>query len=153
MPVDFLCDEQVARYRRFAAEPSPGELEIFFRSKRAPANRLGWAVQWGAVRMLGAFVTEELSAVPEVAVRFAAGQVDVDPAEFEAYAQRRQSRYEHAWEIRDAYGYTEFESAEEQVRAFVGPRVWASQEGCGRCSTGRWCGWWSTGFCCRGSPR
>jgi TnpA family transposase len=139
MPVDFLSDEQVARYGRFAAEPSPGELEMFFRlderaltharSKRAPSNRLGWAVQWGAVRMLGAFVTEDLSAVPEVVVRFAAEQVDVDPAEFGAYAERRQSRYEHAWEIRDAFGYTKFESAEEQVRAFVGARVWASQEG------------------------
>jgi TnpA family transposase len=139
MPVDFLSDEQVARYGRFAAEPSPGELELFFRlderaltharSKRAPANRVGWAVQWGAVRMLGAFVTEDLSAVPEVVVRFAAEQVDVDPAEFGAYADRRQSRYEHAWEIRDAYGYREFESAEEQVRAFMGARVWASQEG------------------------
>ncbi|MFF4779219.1 Tn3 family transposase [Microtetraspora fusca] len=134
-----MSDEQVARYGRFAVEPSPGELEMFFRlderaltharSKRAPANRLGWAVQWCAVRMLGAFVTEDLSAVPEVVVRFAADQVDVDPAEFGAYAERRQSRYEHAWEIRDAFGYQEFESAEEQVRAFVGARVWASQEG------------------------
>ncbi|WP_353962692.1 DUF4158 domain-containing protein [Streptomyces sp. NBC_00249] len=48
---------------KFAASPSPGELEQSFRldakaleaarSKRAPANRLGWAVQWGCVRMLG----------------------------------------------------------------------------------------------------
>ncbi|MEU9025805.1 DUF4158 domain-containing protein [Actinomadura sp. NPDC048394] len=125
MPVDFLSDEQVARYGRFAAEPLPGELEMFFRlderaltharSKRAPANRLGLAVQWGAVRMLGSFVTEDLKAVPEVVVRFAAAQVGVDPAEFGAYAERWQSRYEHAWEVRDAFGYTEFESAEEQV--------------------------------------
>ena len=47
--------EQEARYGRFAAEPSPGELEQFFRldsealgrarAKRRPATRLGWAVQ------------------------------------------------------------------------------------------------------------
>lgn len=59
----------------------------------------------------------------------AESQVGVDPAEFGADGERRQSRYEHAWEVRDAIGYTEFESAEEQVRAFVGARVWASQEG------------------------
>ncbi|MFD0684604.1 DUF4158 domain-containing protein [Actinomadura fibrosa] len=66
-------------------EPSPGELGMFFRlderaltharSKRAAANRLGLTVQWGAVRMLGAFVTEDLAGVPEAVVRFAADQV------------------------------------------------------------------------------
>ena len=84
MPVDFLSDEQAARYGRFEVEPSPGELAMFFRldertltharSKRAPANRLGFTVQWGAVRMLGAFVTENLSAVPEVVVRAGEGK-------------------------------------------------------------------------------
>lgn len=50
----------------------------------------------------------------------AESQVGVDPAEFGADGERRQSRYEHAWEVRDDLGYTEFESAEEQVRAGVG---------------------------------
>ncbi|MFC9460469.1 MULTISPECIES: DUF4158 domain-containing protein [unclassified Streptomyces] len=55
MPVEYLSAEQKARYRRFATEPSPGELEQFFRldtkalgltrAKRRPASRLGWAVQ------------------------------------------------------------------------------------------------------------
>ncbi len=31
MPVEYLSVEQEARYGRFAAEPSPGELEQFFR--------------------------------------------------------------------------------------------------------------------------
>ncbi|MFG2716368.1 DUF4158 domain-containing protein [Streptomyces goshikiensis] len=53
MPVDFLSDDQVSRFGRFAAVPSPGDLEQFFRlderalalacAKRAPANRLEWA--------------------------------------------------------------------------------------------------------------
>jgi TnpA family transposase len=107
---------------RFAAVPSPGELEQFFRldaqalalagAKRAPANRLGWAVQWGCVRMFGVFPTEDLSVVPAAVVRFAAEQLDVEPEEFAAYRARRQNRYEHAWEIRDAYGYHEFPAAE-----------------------------------------
>ncbi|MBN6057714.1 DUF4158 domain-containing protein, partial [Nonomuraea sp. RK-328] len=74
MPFEFLSDEQVARYGRFPAEPSPAELEQFFRldrsaldalaSKRRSATKLGWAVQWGTVRMLGVFLTEDPLAVP-----------------------------------------------------------------------------------------
>jgi hypothetical protein len=69
-----LSDVQVARYGRFV-DPSPGDLERFFRmdaatrevalSKRRPQNRLGWAVQWGTVRMLGTFLTEGPTAVPD----------------------------------------------------------------------------------------
>ncbi|WP_327267098.1 DUF4158 domain-containing protein (plasmid) [Streptomyces sp. NBC_01232] len=139
MPVDFLSDDQVSRFGRFAAAPSPGELEQFFRldpqaltlarAKRAPANRLGWAVQWGCVRMLGVFPTEDLAVVPAAVVRFAAEQLDVEPGEFAGYGAWRQNRYEHAWEIRDAYGYREFPAAEDEVRAFLAARVWASLEG------------------------
>ena len=69
MPVEYLSVEQEARYGRFATEPNPGELERFFRldakalesarAKRRATTRLGWAVQWGTVRMLGTFLTEE----------------------------------------------------------------------------------------------
>ncbi|RAY15563.1 hypothetical protein DPM19_07140 [Actinomadura craniellae] len=55
MPFEFLSDEQVARYGRFPQEPSPGELERFFRldqaaleqvgERRSLATKLGWAVQ------------------------------------------------------------------------------------------------------------
>jgi hypothetical protein len=51
MPVDFLSDEQVARYRRFRPEMSVAELEQSFRldakaldalaGKRRPATKLG----------------------------------------------------------------------------------------------------------------
>lgn len=95
MPVEFLSDDQTSRYGRFAAVPTPGELEQFFRldaqalttarSKRAPANRLGWAVQWGCVRMLGVFPTEDLSVVPDAVVRFVAEQLDVAAGEFAVY--------------------------------------------------------------------
>lgn len=50
-------------------EPSPAELEQFFRldraaldapaTKRRAATMLGCAVQWGTVRMLGMFLTED----------------------------------------------------------------------------------------------
>ncbi|MGV9779456.1 DUF4158 domain-containing protein [Streptosporangium sp. NPDC003464] len=57
MSFEFLSDEQVACYGCFPEEPSAAELEQFFRldrsaldalaSKRRPATKLGWAVQWG----------------------------------------------------------------------------------------------------------
>lgn len=53
MSVENLSEEQVARYGRFAEDPSPLELEEFFRLdgtaleltriKRRGYNRLGWA--------------------------------------------------------------------------------------------------------------
>ncbi|MGI5170490.1 DUF4158 domain-containing protein [Spirillospora sp. CA-253888] len=74
MAFDFLSDEQVARYGRFPQEPSPGELERFFwldqaaleqvGERRSPTTKLGWAVQWGTVRMLGVFLTEVLGRRP-----------------------------------------------------------------------------------------
>ncbi|WP_084262312.1 DUF4158 domain-containing protein [Actinomadura formosensis] len=60
MPVDFLSDEQVARYRRFRDEVTVGELEQFFRldakaravvaDKRRPATKLGWAARCSGAR-------------------------------------------------------------------------------------------------------
>ena len=46
-------------------------------SKRRPQNRLGWAVQWGTVRMLGTFLTEGRTADPDVVVEFAADQLEM----------------------------------------------------------------------------
>ncbi|MFB4286352.1 DUF4158 domain-containing protein [Nonomuraea sp. ATR24] len=43
-------------------------------TERRPATRLGWAVQWGTVRMLGVFLTEDPLAVPPEAVAFVAEQ-------------------------------------------------------------------------------
>ncbi|MGW0447946.1 Tn3 family transposase [Streptosporangium sandarakinum] len=139
MPFEFLSDEQVARYGRFPKEPSVAELEQFFRldrpaldklaSKRRPATRLGWAVQWGTVRMLGVFLTENPTAVPGGVVAFAAEQLDLDPVCFPDYTQRQQTAYEHAWEIRDLLGYRDFADCEAEVRRYVAARVWSTTEG------------------------
>ena len=96
-------------------------------SKRRPHNRLGWAVQWGTVRMLGTFLTEDPAAVPDVVVDFVADQLGiVDTASFKAYAARPQTAYEHAWAIRQRLGYRDFSDAEQDLRAYVASRVWNS---------------------------
>ena len=90
MPVEFLSDQQVARFGRFAADPSPAELELFFRldagalrllrRKRRDENRLGFAVQLGTVRMLGTFLGEDPAAVPAAVAAFVAEQLEIpDP--------------------------------------------------------------------------
>ena len=139
MPVEYLSAEQETRYGRFATELSPGELEQFFRldtkalglarAKRRPATRLGWAVQWGTVRMLGTFLTEDPTAVPASVVRFVAEQLGIDDDHFAEYGTRSQTAYEHAWEIRDEYGYRDFAAGEEELREFLVARVWSSLEG------------------------
>ncbi|PRX45336.1 Tn3 transposase DDE domain-containing protein [Nonomuraea fuscirosea] len=139
MPFEFLSDQQIARYGRFPEEPSAAELEQFFRldrraldalaSKRRPATKLGWAVQWGTVRLLGVFLTDDPLAVPPDVVAFVAEQLGLDPAHFTDYGQRQQTVYEHAWEIRELLGYRDFGSCESEVRQYVSARVWASAEG------------------------
>jgi Domain of unknown function (DUF4158) len=90
VPVEFLSEGQVARFGQFAADPSPVELERFFRldgdawrlvgSKRRDENRLGFAVQWGTVRMVGAFPGANPTAVRAGVVAFACEQLAIaDP--------------------------------------------------------------------------
>ncbi|MGW1412194.1 DUF4158 domain-containing protein [Streptomyces sp. NPDC002403] len=127
-----------SRYGRFASEPTSGELEQFFRldqrgrelvaGKRRDATKLGFAVQWGTVRMLGTFLVDDPVAVPASTVVFVAEQLQLDPACLADYTARPKTAYEHTWEIRDAYGYREFSAAEGEARAFLAARVWASLE-------------------------
>ena len=71
----------------FIADPSPYELERFFRldadrlrllkGKRRDVNRLGFAVQGGTVRMPGTFLGEDPTAVPAGVAGFVAEQLGV----------------------------------------------------------------------------
>ena len=129
----------MARYGRFAEEPSAVELERFFRldeqgwrllkAKRRDHNRLGFAVQWGTVRMLGRFLADSTD-VPATAVGFVAEQLGIaEPSCIAAYGQREPTQHEHAREIRHECGYREFARGETELRAFVAARAWATDEG------------------------
>ncbi|MGW2894402.1 DUF4158 domain-containing protein [Streptomyces sp. NPDC001212] len=83
----------------------------------------------GTVRMLGAFLTEDPTAVPASVVRFVAEQLGIDEEHFAEYGTRSQTAYEHAWEIRDEYGYRDFAAGEAELREFLAARVWSSLEG------------------------
>src|SRR5450755_4208136 len=118
MPVEFLSDEQVGAYGRFTGELSAAEVERFFylddadrdliARRRSDHHRLGFAVQLGAVRAVGRFLEDPLD-VPWPAVEFLAEQLEIGNAScVKKYVQRPQTPYEHAWEIRDRYGYRSF---------------------------------------------
>ena len=125
----------MGRYGRFVADPTPEELEKFFfldedalaeaRDRRRARNRLGWAVQWGTVRMLGTFLTDSGPVdVPEVVIRYAAEQLGIaDWTQAKLYGDRQATPYEHAAAIRELLGYREFGDAGDEVTAFIASRA------------------------------
>jgi hypothetical protein len=77
MPVELLTDEQVAAYGRFEGPLTRAQLERSFflngadrelvDQRQCDPNRLGFGVQLGTVRFLGAFLANPTDVPPEVA--------------------------------------------------------------------------------------
>ncbi|GAA1994325.1 DUF4158 domain-containing protein [Catenulispora subtropica] len=133
MSIENLSEEHVARYGRFVGDPTP-------REQRRGYNRLGWAVQWGTVRMLGTFLTKPAQ-VPPVVAEFVAEQLGgVDASSLAQYPDREQALWDHAREVRDLLGIREFDAIELELRAFVAAVRGCPTRGRESCSTGRWCG-------------
>lgn len=141
MPVEFLTDEQAGAYGRFVGEPTGPELERFFflddadrnliALRRASSHQLGFALQMCTVRYLGLFLEDPLE-VPWVVVDHLAAQLGIeDSAVVKRYVERKQTAYDHAWEIRDAYGYHPYEDREwgRKFRTFLHGRAWTHAEG------------------------
>jgi TnpA family transposase len=115
VPVGFLTEDQVRRYGRFASDPTPEQLarhfhlddadHAFVGEHRGEHNRLGVAVQLGAVRLTGAFV-EDFASVPAAALRYAAEQLAIaDHAGAAVAYGASETRWRHAGRIRERYGY------------------------------------------------
>lgn len=139
MPVEFLTDEQAEAYGRFSGEPTRPELERFFflddvdrgliALRRTKHHQLGFALQMCTVRYVGLFLGEDPLDVPWSVVEHLAGQLGIEDAScVKRYTERRQTVYDHAWEIRDAYGYHAYEDHEMgwEFRAFLHGRAWTA---------------------------
>ena len=118
MPVEFLTDEQVRGYGRYAGMPSQAQLDrYFFLDERDQAligercgdhNRVGFAVQLTTARFLDTFLADPLD-LPWPVVEHLAAQLEIaDPSGVKQYAARLPTQHEHAREIRQVYGYREF---------------------------------------------
>lgn len=46
-----------------------------------------------------------------------------------SFTQRRQTRFEHAWEIREAFDLRDFQSAQPEFESWVEAQVWSIGDG------------------------
>ena len=117
MPVSFLTDEHRSRYGHFVGEPSIAQLARYFllsagdleliRSKAETHTQLGFALQLGTVRFLGALL-DDLADVPLNVKHYVARQIGVSvTTDLSAYKQSK-TRYRHVEEIRARFGYRDF---------------------------------------------
>ncbi|MBZ9749779.1 DUF4158 domain-containing protein [Deinococcus sp. HMF7604] len=117
MPVEFLTDEQAARYGQFDGNPTPEQLAQYFTlseqdhalvaQRRRKHNTLGFEVQLCTLRFLGTFLTDPLR-VPLVAVKHVAQQLRLPVKVFSKYGRREETRGEHQRLIRDYLAYQTF---------------------------------------------
>ena len=125
MPSRFLSDEQRARYGRYAGDPTEEQLARHFHldatdrelvgRMRGAHNRVGFAVQLGTARFLGAFLDDPTHA-PSAVIATIARQLSEMPApSLDAYRDGRQ-RWRHIAMIRERYGFRDLE--EDTVAGF-----------------------------------
>ena len=139
MPVDFLTEEQEQRYGCYTSEPSPAQLTRYFHlddadreriaACRGAYNKLGYALQLGTVRFLGTFLTNPID-VPAGVVRFLVTQLELaETINLEPYRDGRQ-HWEHANEIKEAYGYRYFQTQPDLFRLtrWLYTRAWLGAE-------------------------
>ena len=106
----------------------PADLELA-RSKRRAANRLGCAIQLCLLRHPGqGFSPGEYP--PAAMLAFVAAQLGVPPAAFTEYAQRDQTRREHATELHAVLGLRAFRLADWRACLRAGTdAAWATDRG------------------------
>jgi hypothetical protein len=117
MPVSFLTAEQERRYGRYTREPSTDQLARYFHlddadrelvmGKRWDHMRLGFAVQLGTVRFLGAFL-DDPAGVPAGVIADLARQLGISNPDCITIYREGRARSQHAREIRVRLGYREF---------------------------------------------
>ena len=76
---------------------------------RRDSNRLGFAIQLCLVRYPGCTLSN-IKKVPQDLIQYVADQINVDSDVFSSYATRNTTKREHLEEIRQIYGYKNFDN-------------------------------------------
>lgn len=139
MPIDFLTEDQAARYGRYNEEPTPIQLARYFylddadrtllKTCREDHTRLGMAVQICTARFLSSFLTDPTD-VPPGAVAYMAAQLDIaDPTCLALYCVRK-THWKHAAQIEAAYNYRPFGGQPQHFRflRWLYARTWIGTE-------------------------
>lgn len=124
---DNLENDDVKPYfGRYVGDPSKEQLSTFFQlddfdksiieSLKSKSTRLGFAIQLGTLRFLGAFISDPVKHVPFSVVTCIANQLNIPSKEFELYT-RKQTVKKHARMIRDIYSYRLF--TDEDTRKYL----------------------------------
>jgi len=119
MPVEFLSDEQAARYGQYHADPTPEQLTQFFylspqdlafiAQRRRRSNQLGCALQLCTLRFLGTFLPNPTQ-VPAQVVHTVAEQLAVDVTELAGFRKRPSTWYEQHAPILAYLAYQVFDA-------------------------------------------
>jgi TnpA family transposase len=97
-----ISEWEIAKYYTF----TENDLEIINRHRR-DYNRLGFAVQLCCLRNPG-WSFGIIGDIPESVLSYVAEQLQVNPKDFDQYAQRENTRLEHFQELRELYGFRNF---------------------------------------------
>ena len=140
MPVDFLTKEQQTSYGRYTSRPSSAQLARYFylddldlsfvKRRRGDYTRLGCAIQLCTVRFLGTFLANPID-VPHNCISYVAAQLgNIDPEQLPRYLERSETHWKHAREIKDFYGYHNFNDQPYNFRLvrWLYTRAWLSAE-------------------------
>ena len=114
MPGQFLTEAERARLTRFPTDLSTEDLSAYFtltaadkalvQQQRGAHNRLGFALQVGALRLMG-FCPDDLMTAPPTVVRYLAQQLGVAPEALADYGIRAQTRTDHLQMIQRHLGF------------------------------------------------
>ncbi|WP_133138078.1 Tn3 family transposase [Legionella rowbothamii] len=140
MAVDFLTEEQKARYGQYVEEPNDIQLARYFHldktdlafitERRGDQNKFGFALQITSARFLGTFISD-LSRIPLNIKTFIAEQLSIsDITVLDEYAKRDTTKREHTALIRKYYGYRDFNELPWAFRLsrLLYARAWISNE-------------------------
>ncbi len=112
-----LTSEQRIQFMKIPSDISKWELASYYtlspqdinliKRRRRDHNRLGFAIQLCLLRFPG-WTLSDANPIPNAVLNYIADQIHVNAQEFQYYAGREQTKYEHLEEIRKFYGYTFF---------------------------------------------